>query len=61
MLGAVSVKLHAIGIILGEQRVIAADPLDELAVPRLARVRHHDLVVRPLLCATARQPNCYWH
>src|SRR3546814_4260586 len=38
MLRAVGVELHALGIVLGEQRVVAADALDEAAVARAARI-----------------------
>src|SRR3546814_2410512 len=45
MRGAFAVELHALGIILGEQRVVAADTLDEAAVARGARVSNDDLVI----------------
>ena len=48
-------------IVLGEQRIVAADPLDELAVARVARVGDHDLVIRPLLRAAPAQPDCNCH
>jgi hypothetical protein len=59
--GALGVELHPLRIVLGEQRIVAADPLDELAVARIAGVRDHDLVIRPLLRAAPAQPDCNCH
>ena len=61
MLGAVTVKDNATGIILGKQRVIAADALDKLAVARAALIGNDDLVIRALLRTTTRQTNCNCH
>jgi hypothetical protein len=61
MLGTVAVEHNAVRIVLGEQRVIAADTLDELAVTRAALVGNDDLVIRALLRTTARQTNCNCH
>src|SRR3546814_11848916 len=55
MLRAVAVQRHALGIVLGEQRIIGADLLDEAAIARGAAVRHDDAVIGTLLGATARQ------
>ena len=57
MLRTVGVELNALGIILGEQRVVAADTLDEAAVTRSARIGNDDLVIRALLGAAARKAN----
>src|SRR3546814_2424151 len=57
MLRAVGVELHALGIILGERRVVAADALDEAAVARAARIGDDDLVIRTLFRTAACEAN----
>src|SRR5690606_30937463 len=57
MLGAVGVELDALGIVLGEQRVVAADAFDEAAIARAARIGDDDLVIGALFRTAARQAN----
>src|SRR5205085_6491000 len=59
--GAVPVELDALVVILGEQRVVGPDLLQVLAVARRAAVGHHDAVIRTLLVAPTRKPDCYCH
>jgi hypothetical protein len=61
MLGALGVDLHALFAVLGKERIVAADALDELAVARIAGVGDDDLVIGTLLRAAAREPDCYCH
>jgi hypothetical protein len=58
---AVGVELHALLAVLRQQRIVAADPLDELAVARVARIRDDDFVIRPLLRAASGKPDCNCH
>src|SRR5436189_541035 len=58
---AVGVELHALFAVLGQQRIVAADALDELAVARIARIGDDDLVIRPLLRAAPGKPDCNCH
>ena len=53
MLRALDIQHDAIGVVLAEQRIVAADALDEAAVTRAARIGDDDAVIRPLLSATA--------
>src|SRR4051812_2483387 len=46
---ALVLQAHALGMLGGQHRVVAADLLDEAAVARAAAVGHHDVVVRTLL------------
>ena len=55
--GALGVELHALRVILGEQRVVAAEALDEAAIARAARVCDDDLVIGALFRTAARQAN----
>src|SRR5262249_29550226 len=50
----VEIELQTVGMIFGEQRIVVAEPLDETAVARAARFRHHDGIMRALLGAAAR-------
>ena len=48
MRNAIGVELHPLGRILGQQRIVGADLLDEAAVARIAAVGDHDAVIRTL-------------
>ena len=55
MLRAVGVEHDALLVVLGEERVVRAELLDELAVARAARIGNDDPVVRALLGTAARK------
>ena len=57
MLHALDVELHALGIVLRQQRVVVPEPLDEAPVARAARVGDHDVEERPLLGAVPGHTN----
>ena len=61
MRDALGVELHALGQILGQQRIVGAELLDEAAVARGAAVGDDDAVIRPLLGAAAGEANCKCH
>src|SRR5262249_1701859 len=48
-LDLIEVELEALGLVLRQQRVEIAEPLDEATVPRRTAVRDHDVIDRPLL------------
>src|SRR5213080_2062010 len=48
-LDLVEIELEALGLVLGQQRIEIAEPLDEAAIARGAAVRDHDVINRPLL------------
>ena len=56
VLHAVFDQTHAVGVVLGQQRVVGADLLEVLAVTRGAAVGDDDLVVGALLGTATRQP-----
>jgi hypothetical protein len=58
---ALGVEHDALLVVLGEQRIIGADLLDEAAVARRARIGDDDTVIGTLLGATARQADRYGH
>src|SRR6185437_10473693 len=55
------VELEAIGMILRQQWIVEADLLDKAAIAGAARIRNHDVVVRALLRAAARQSDLQSH
>src|SRR4051812_3961084 len=55
------VEHDPVGVLGREQRVVAAQPLEEAAVARAARVGGHDPVEGPLLGAAARKTNSNRH
>jgi len=55
------VELEALGLVLRQQRIEIAEPLDEAAVARRAAVGDHDMIERPLLGARAGQPDFQGH
>ena len=57
----VEIELDAVGVILGQQRIVEADLLDEAAVARKARIRDDDRIMRPLLGAAPRQSDFQSH
>src|SRR5579859_1525016 len=61
MLQTLGLQHQALRMILLDHRVVGADPLDETAVARAARVGDDDAVERPLLGAAARQPDLEAH
>src|SRR3546814_3404608 len=61
MVRAIGVELDALLVVLGEKRVVIADPLDEAAVARAARIGDDDAVIGTLLGAAARQTNAECH
>src|SRR3546814_5805694 len=61
MVRAIGVALDALLVVLGEKRVVIADPLDEAAVARAARIGDDDAVIGTLLGAAARQTNAECH
>ena len=54
-------QLDALRAVLGEERIIGADLLDEAAVARGAAVGDDDAVIRTLLGAATGQTNCNCH
>ena len=52
-LDLVEIELESILGVLGDQRIEIAEPLDEAAVARRARVGNDDMIERTLLCARA--------
>src|SRR3546814_3793316 len=61
MVRAIGVELDALLVVLGEKRVVIADPLDEAAVARAARIGDDDGVIGALLGAAARQTTAECH
>ena len=61
MLRAIGVELDTLGIVLGEQRVVAADTFDEAAIARAARVSDDDLVIGTLFRTAASEANSSSH
>ena len=57
MRGAFAVELDALGIVLGEQRIVAADAFDEAAIARAARIGDNDFVIGTLFRAAASETN----
>ena len=49
MLGAFGVERNALFIVLGEQRVIRPDLLNEVPIARAARIGNDDTIIRALL------------
>src|SRR5262249_53873410 len=47
----VKIELEALGLVLGQQRIEIAEPLDEAAIARRAAVGNHDVIERALLRA----------
>ena len=58
MRDALGIELHALGRILRQQRIVAAELLDEAAVARSAAVGDDDAVIGPLLGAATSEANC---
>src|SRR5262249_9123161 len=57
----VEVELEPVLVVLRQQRVEIAEPLDEAAVAREAAVRRHDWIERPVLGAGKRHATCDVH
>jgi len=53
----VEVELEALLVVLRQQRIEVAEPLDEAPVAWAARVGDHDVIERPLLGAGAGHPD----
>jgi len=60
-LGLLDVDHQAGRVVLGLQRIEGADPLDEAAVARHARVGDDDAIERPLLGAAAGETDFQGH
>ena len=60
VLHALEVDLHPALVVLGQQRVVGAELLDEAAVAGRARVGGDDRVVRTLLGPAAGEPDSSW-
>src|SRR5215469_1335655 len=60
-LDLVEVELEALGLVLRQQRIEIAEPLDEAAVARRTAVRDYDVIDRPLLGPGAGEPNFQGH
>src|SRR5690606_22499647 len=58
---AILVELHAVLVVLCEQRVVGANLLEIAAVTRRTAVCHDDAVIRTLLGAAPRKPDLYCH
>src|SRR5215468_9043596 len=56
-LDLVEVELEALGLVLRQQRIEIAEPLDEAAVARRTAVRDHDVIDRPLFGPGAGEPD----
>src|SRR5579871_5535117 len=46
-----NVEFQPLCVVLREERIEVAEPLDKTAVARITAVRHHDVIDRPLLGA----------
>src|SRR5215471_1708809 len=58
----VEIELEAMLLLLLRcERSKEAEPLDETAIARAARIRHHYVIERPLLGARAREPDLQRH
>jgi hypothetical protein len=58
ILGALQVDLAIIALFHG---LIAADFLDEFAIPRTAAIGHNDAVIRGIFGPDPFQTNSHWH
>jgi hypothetical protein len=61
VLDALHIHLHALLAVLGQQRVVGAELLDEAAVARHAGVGGHDAVEGPLLGAATGESDLDGH
>src|SRR5436190_8677103 len=52
-LDLVEIELEALRLVVWEERVKKAEPLDKAAIPRRAAVCDHDVIDRPFLCSGA--------
>src|SRR5262249_15059172 len=55
------VELESLRVVLRQERIEIAKPLDETPVPRIAAVSHHDVIDGPLLGAGAGHPDFQRH
>src|SRR5205814_5804024 len=55
------VELEPLGLLLRQQRIEVAEPLDETPVARAAAVGDHDVIERPLLGARAGKTQFQGH
>ena len=61
VLDALEVELDAVGVVLGQQRIVRADLLDVAPVARRGGFGHDDVVVGPLLGAPTREADFHGH
>src|SRR5439155_19144077 len=60
-LDLVEIELEPLGLLLRQQRIEVAEPLDETPVARAAAVSDHDVIERPLLSARAGKTQFQGH
>src|SRR4029077_6233821 len=60
-LDLLEIELEALGLVLRQQRIEMAEPLDEAAVARRAAVSDHDMMNRPFLRAGAGETDFQGH